>query len=250
MSLDYLSEVYADLDERIDNIRTLADVNEELISIAINNLQSIRKDLAATGRNLGILSKIDNQLLMYQQVARIPQLTTKFPIIREQSVVLMVGALEVFVADVFRAIGNNDPKLFVWKDPKEKILVEPSLISDEFTLGDAIINHLKTRGFSFQDLQSLIRAFETYFDIKIDLNKAQLDILIAGTAYRNVIVHNRSVIDTQFLKQIRDTSHITDLSQKKGEKIQIDDKFVRELALSIKELCEKVIALLMEEVES
>jgi len=246
MILDYLSEIYAELEERIDNIRALADVNEELVAIAINNLRSLRTDVIATGRNQGILAKIDHQLEMYKQVAQIPQLTTKFPIIREQSVVLIIGTLEVFATDVMKAVGNNDPKLYVWNDPKEKILVEPALISDEFTLGDAILSHLKLRGVSFQDLQSLLRTFETYLSVTIDVDKTDRDALVIGAAYRNVIVHNRSVVDRGFLKQIRGTTYFSAFESKNGENIKIDDDFVDALSLATRNLAAKIAGELIE----
>lgn len=250
MNLEYLDEVYADVDERIDNILTLGDVNEELVKIAVNNLKSLRTDVAATGRNLGVLHKIDTQLTVYDQITLIPQLTTKFPIIREQSIVLIIGTLEVFAADVFRRIGNNDPKLYVWNDPKEKILVEPTLISEDFTLGDAILSHIKLRGTSFQDLQSFLRALQTYLSVDIEMSADERDALILAAAYRNVIVHNRSVIDDGLLKQVRDTRYASEFGEKKGEKIDVKNEFLDQLAAYAKELCIKVVAALKERAEA
>jgi hypothetical protein len=249
MNSEYLEAAYADLDERITNVSTLGDINEELVKIAINNLKSLKTDVIATGRNQGVLTKIDTQLLMYEQVARIPELATKFPIIREQSVVLIIGTLEVFAGDVFRGAGNYTPKLYKWGE-KEKILVEPSLISDEFTLGDAIMGHLKQKGASFQDLQSLLGTIETYFGVKVELAKIEQDTLILAAAYRNVIVHNRSVIDRGFLKQVRNTKYFKDFSEKKDEKILIDDSFIKELSAAVRSLSEKIVASILSEIET
>ena len=246
MNMEYLTEIYADLDERIDDIRAVGDVNEELVKIAINNLRSLRADVVTTGRNQGILQKIDTQIGMYDQVARIPALTTKIPIIREQMIVLMIGALEVFLSDVFRRIGNEDPKFYLWVDPKEKIYLDPTLISDEFTLGDTIMGHLKNRGVSFQDLKSLVDAIDKYFGINISIDDGDRDVLILAGAYRNIIVHNRSKIDRGFLNQIRSTAFASNGEFEKDNKISVGDDFVDTLARTVKNLCENIINSLMQ----
>ncbi|MGY4893329.1 MAG: hypothetical protein ACO1N2_01380 [Candidatus Saccharimonadota bacterium] len=239
--MEYLSDTYADLDERIDNIRAIADVNEDLVKIAVSNLNSIRKDIVATGRNQGILQKVDRQLETYKEVAKIPELTTKFPIIREQIIVLLIGALEVFVSDIYKQIAENDPEFFFWNDEKEKISFEPSLLREGFSLGDALVGHLKNKGYSFQDLQSLIKSFEVYCGIKIELETEAKDVLIYGAASRHIIVHNRSIIDSAFLKQIRDTIFSNALV-KKDEQLLVTDQFVSRLSETIKSFCGYLIS--------
>lgn len=235
--MDYLIEILADVEERVNDIGAIGDVNEDLVKIAVNNLEMIKKDLESAGRNLGILQKVNRQLETYQNVAKIPQLTTKFPIIREQMVVLMIGALEVFIADVYRNIANNNPEYFYWNDEKEKISFDPSMLIEGFTLGDVVLGHLKNKGYSFQDLQSLIKSFEVYCGIKIDLEEESKDILIFGAAARHIIVHSRSKIDSAFQKQIRNTSWANDYRDKKGLSIEINDEFVANLGDTIKTFC-------------
>lgn len=239
--MDYLTEILADIEERVDDIQAIGDVNEDLVKIAVTNLQAIKKDLEATGKNLGVLQKIDRQLNTYEDVAKIPELTSKFPIIREQMVVLMIGALEVFIADIYRYIANNDPEYFFWNDEKEKISFDPAILIDGFTLGDVVLGHLKNKGYSFQDLQSLIKSFEVYCGIKIDLEAQSKDVLIFGAAARHIIVHSRSKIDSAFIKQIRNTQYSTTNTYKKDQSIEITDKFVTELGDTIKSFCGYVV---------
>ena len=237
--MEYLNDILADVEERIDHISAIGDVNEDLVKIARVNLESIKADLTATGKNAGILNKVNTQLRMYDQVAMIPALATKFPIIREQMIVLMIGALEVFIADVYKEIANRNAEYFYWNDTKEKITFEPSILREGFTLGDVLTGHLKNKGYSFQDLHSLIRSFEVYCGIQIELDTKSKDMMILGAAARHIIVHNRSEVDSQFLKQIRETIYAK--RYKKGKPINVTDDFVAELRDVIKTFCGYII---------
>lgn len=244
--MDFLTDLLADVEERIDRIKTIGDVNNDLVKIAVNNLESIRKDLLATGRNIQITKKVERQIKMYKSVSHVTGVAEKLPIIYEQMVVLMIGALEVYLADIFRQVGDRMPEYLVWKAEKEKISFEPTLLSEGFTLGDAILSHLKNQGISFQDLQSTLRAFEKYFDVKVVLDEKNTDKLILAAACRNVIVHNRSEIDNAFRKQIRSTRYAEDIRFQKGKKLNIDEKYIEELGETLKGFCRDITVLLMQ----
>src|SRR5690349_6047750 len=107
--MDYLTDLLADVEERIDHIKTIGDINNDLVKIAVNNLNSIKRDLEATHRNIQIINKVDRQIKMYEMVSHIPDVRTKLPIINQQMIVLMIGALEVYIADIFRQISNRNP---------------------------------------------------------------------------------------------------------------------------------------------
>ena len=243
--MDYLTELLADVEERIDRIKTIGDVNKDLLDIAVN-LKSIRKDLEATGRNIQILDKVSRQIKMYDSVASLTEVNRKLPILYEQMVVLIIGALEVYIADVFRTISNKNPEYLVWKIEKEKVSFDPALLSEGFTLGDVITGHLKTQGFSFQDLKSILDAFEKYFDVRIELENEVKHTLILGAACRNVIVHNRSKVDSAFRKQIRLTPYFDQEEFQKDEKLKIDEEFVEDLGKRVQKFCRNITILLMQ----
>ncbi len=75
--MNYLNDLLESHIGRIQEIITIVDINEELVHIAVANLKHLKVDLVATGRNAGILNKVNHQLKMYKQVARIPQLQSK-----------------------------------------------------------------------------------------------------------------------------------------------------------------------------
>lgn len=221
--MKYLEKVLADFTERIKEIISIGDINEELVQIAVTNLKYLRDDLVASERNAGIIRKVDIQLLMYEQVAKIPELESSFPILRGQMVVLTVGAQEAFISEIFRTISNNEPQLLTWKDPKEMISFEPSLLSTGFSIGDTLIGHLKNKGYSFQDLKSSLDAVNKYLDCDFVVDADLKDELILAAAWRNVIVHNKSKIDHSFLKQVRDTRYADQYSLDEILEITEDD---------------------------
>ena len=54
---------------------------------------------------------------------------------------------------------------------------------------------------SFQDMQSISRAFEDYVDISLERDQ-DVNNIIVGQACRNVIVHKGAVIDERLIRQI------------------------------------------------
>ncbi|MBU4485369.1 MAG: hypothetical protein KKD38_00435, partial [Candidatus Delongbacteria bacterium] len=82
-------------------------------------------------------------------------------------------------------------------------------------MGDFVVNN---KSISFQDMQSIKRAFVKYFNIQIERNRTTNDIIFA-LASRHIIVHNSSKVDSKFLQQIKDA----DDRQIKTE-IELDQK--------------------------
>lgn len=239
-----LTNLLADFEERIDDIQTIGNVNDDLIKIAVSDLEYIKRELQSTNRNQAIISKVDNQIGMLQQVSRLPDIAQKLPVIYEQMIVLMVGALEVYFSDVFKSISNENPMFLVWKSEKEKISFEPTLLQDgdKFTLGDVILSHLRNNGVSFQDLQSTLNAIEKYLDIKVDLENILRDKLILAAACRNIIVHNRSRIDSGFLKQIRDTKYAGKYT--KRHRVVIEESYVKSVGELLKDFTRHITVLI------
>ena len=232
--MDYLNNLYDDFNSRLNDINSLDDINDELIKIFKSNLNHIKNEVVQTGKFGGLLKKIEIQLNMIDQVSRLPGINKKLNSMREQSIVLSVGAFEVFISDIFRTIANKSPEYYIWSNEKEKIYIDTGSFNSGFTLGDAIISHLKNKQYSFQDLQSILKAVENYFGLEISLDNEIKDKIIIGTSMRHIIVHNRSIIDVTFLKQTKNVDTII-LEYKEGEKLHTTDAQVRDIGNAIRE---------------
>jgi hypothetical protein len=100
------------------------------------------------------------------------------------------------------------------KQPNDLLRNEPikvtidDLRQTDFDLKTSI-GDLVARDISFQDMQSVARAFQTYFTIKIAPDKHVNNIIVAQ-ACRHVIVHYGGVVNQKLLNQIS-KSHPRDL---------------------------------------
>jgi hypothetical protein len=241
--MDYLVDILADFQNRLKNIATIEGINANLIKIFDSNLNTIRQDIEQTGRFGGLLKKIDRQIETLKTVEHLPEMASNFETLREQSIVLMVGAFEVFVGDLFKAIANNDPDYFVWPEKDKKISIDIESFSANFTLGDAIITHLGNKQYSFQDLGSTIKAVSDYLGVAIEVDNSMKDSIAFGTACRHLIVHRGSKVDRQFLHQIRDVRSVT---YTEGERLKLKDNDVTRLQTSIEGFSEYLVQTLIQ----
>lgn len=229
--MDYLNELLGDFNDRMDEISKIDGLNSELIDIFRNNLLTLRKEAEGTGKYRGLINKIDTQLTMLDKVTLLPDFKTKYTALREQSLVLAVSAFEVFIADIFRQIANSNPEFYVWSDPREKISIDTDTFSSGFTLGDAMITHLKIKQYSFQDLQSILKATRNYLGIELEVEEDIREDITKGTSIRRIVVHNRSTIDKQFINQTR---HISNYKVIENSRISLEENELAKILQSIK----------------
>lgn len=214
-----LTILLKDFHKRLLDISNIDGVNQELIKIFRNDLETLSKTIPN-----GVIrahEKIQTQLKMLDQIKFLPEMRPKLEIIREQAIVLMVGALEVFITDMFKAIANNDASFFVWPEKEKKITIDIETFRSNFTLGDVFITHLSNRQYSFQDLGSIIKAVKDYLGVEYEVDQKTKDSIIIATSYRHIIVHNGSIVDKQFLNQTRNVKLPPDY--KEGSNISIGD---------------------------
>lgn len=244
--MDYIDNLLINFLGRIGDIANMEGVNQELIEIFKNNLITIETDIKATGQFGGLLKKIETQKKVLDEVKFLPQLKPKYEILREQSVVLMVGVFEVFISDIFREIANHDPGYFVWPEKDKKISIGIESFTPTFTLGDAIIAHLANKQFSFQDLKSILRATKDYLGVEFDVPDDIRKNIIFGTSCRHIIVHNISIVDRQFLLQTRE---LKNLNYKEGNKIELEDNDIKNIKGAITSFADELVQLLQQRYE-
>ena len=241
--MDYLVDRLDNFHNNLKNIAQIDGINIELIKIFGSNLKIIKTDIEQTGQFGTLLKKVDRQIDMLKQVERLPEIASNFETLREQSFVLMIGAFEVFITDIFKAIANNDPDYFVWPDKDKKISIDIESFSANFTLGDAIITHLSNKQYSFQDLGSTIRAVSDYLGVTIETDETTKAAIVFGTACRHLIVHRGSIVDRQFLNQTRD---IPNLEYSDGDILRLQDADVIKLRTAIENFSEYLIQTLIQ----
>lgn len=227
------------LERRLSDIGKISEINELIMLVVEKNLESIKQDLESIGRGGGTMKKIDHALAILATTTSNPQVMDLKKIIREQIIVLYMGSLESFLSDAIRIVGNTKPNFFKFKSENENITFNQAMLQNNFTLGDAILEHIENKKYSFQDLKSTLDVFENYLDISLDVDEYK-DQLILMAASRHIIVHNSSVIDRRFLKQIRDTPWAK--IYKLDKSLEVEDTMISEVLLAVQAFSDQIVA--------
>lgn len=208
----------------LDNALNIIDINKNIIGIAESVLEDTKNRLGELKVGGGVQKAIEQKILMLSNLAENPQITQQREVILEQMLVLFIGALEVYLSEIIKMIANQQPELFTFKDDREKITFTQDMLKSGFTLGDAILEHLAIKGYSFQSLKSSLDVFSNYLGKQIDLESSTRDSLIFCGAARNCIVHNMSIVDLGFVRQVRNTGYAGTLQA--GDGLLINEEII------------------------
>lgn len=75
--------------------------------------------------------------------------------------------------------------------------MEPSLLHEYSP--SKFVSH---KDISFQDMQSIAKAFEAHLGVRIE-RTSDVNDLVLGQAARHVIVHNAGIVDKRMVRQLR-----------------------------------------------
>lgn len=173
-------------------------------------------------------------------------LSERYSIIYNQAVVLLVSHFGSAVGGIFRSAAGksiHDKDSPILKaDLKMKVSEVLALRdSSDDQIGDLII---KKEGLTFQDMQSVHRAFKEYFRIIIEVNE-NVHNIITAQACRHVIVHDSGITNQRLINQLR---NIKPRSLKENLQKNHEIKFsVNEINLIIKNM-EKYLVNLVDNV--
>lgn len=215
----------------IDNALNITEINKNIINIATDLLNDTKKRLASLMVGGGDQKSIEQKINMLSNLSNNPQIATQREVILEQILVLFIGSLEVYLSEIIKTIANKQPELFSFKDDREKITFTQDMLKSGFTLGDAILEHLSIKGYSFQDLKSSLKVFSNYLAKDIEIDTTTKDNLVFCAAARNCIVHSMSIVDRSFIRQIRNTRFSK--SYNEGESLIINEEIINNSKESI-----------------
>lgn len=231
---------------RIDDVLRIIELNKNIIDIANDSLGLITDELKQAGKGGGIIAQIANKSTVLSKLSDNEEIKKQILIVREQVAVLFITSLEVYSSDVIRLVGNERSDLFNFKNSNEKITFDQRMLKDGFRLGDAILEHILAKGNSFQDLQSSLRIFSEYLDIKIVLTEENREALILIAASRNIIIHNSSKVNRKFLDQIERTKYKHKFVL--DETVSIDDDIIVLAKDAIEEYASQITGALIDRI--
>jgi hypothetical protein len=211
------TKTYQNMDERYQAIcqsfekqcklvLELTNFDKDFISIIINILEE--SDLALLRNNIENEALRPKKALVLLKNLRDqgPQ-QKKYAPIYNQSIVLLVSYFSSAVSDIF-----NDSLTYLLTSTestpnavfKERIDLSISELSSlNFDISKDIGRIVARKSdISFQDMQSIYRAFKKFFDLEMEWNQ-DVDNIITAQALRHVIVHSAEITDEKCVNQLR-----------------------------------------------
>jgi hypothetical protein len=184
------------------DVERLIDFDRDVIDIMIMSLDGLRKDVPPQFHSFA--ARIDRVAHVIRDIRNNESLKSKYETVCNQAVVLLVSHFASAVGDLFRkgisaavdregndALLNEELKL-TFRDMKDKSWNLKS------AAGDLII---AKKDLTFQDMQSTVRAFDTYVGVQIQRGQ-RLNNIILGQAARHAIVHAGAIVTERMLRQV------------------------------------------------
>lgn len=189
----------------VSSVEKLMNFDRDVLAIAISSIEELQ-------RRLKHHHKLDNPALTAERTLDVlrglrknDSLRPRYEVIFNQALVLLVSYFASSVGDLFRrAIAKSltlsrdipllDDQVRVgFRELREANFEVRDLLPDLIIL---------SRDISFQDMQSIARAFRECLGVQIEKTTDVNDI-IAGQACRHVIVHSGGVVDEKLMRQLR-----------------------------------------------
>lgn len=242
-----------EFNDGLEKVRSLLSFDEEVLSVSIEHLENLVRPWSIS-RQPEIKAKAQGLQAVIQTLKNSRnegRLKPKFQIIANQGVVLLVSYFSAALFNLFRrnvvwslivGLANEQSQDFEVKVQAKRL----SQTMDRLEIGGLIA---EKQGYSFQNMEDICKAFESHFGVALrdkDLPKNSPIIITRNNvqlalACRNVIVHQGTVIDEKFIRQLKNANPRTLLSKiKKQEAVNFTFAEVNVVAEEMKKLLEYI----------
>lgn len=219
--------------EHANSVEKLMSFDRDVLDFAILSLEEMRDRLVNHHQLGNPHLTAENTLQLLRGIRKNDSLRPRYQTIFNQALVLLVSYFGSSINDLFRlgvseALDRGTDSGLL----KEQVKVSFRELRDaNFQLRDMAADLLiQTKDISFQDMQSVSRAFKEYVGISIE-KTASVNEIILGQACRHAIVHSGGVADDRLLRQISGAHPRTIKPKiKLGENIQFSVEEVSQVA--------------------
>lgn len=231
----------------VQSVHKLMNFDRDVQDVFIEHIADLSNRLKTQQRITNDLLNGERQLQMLRQIRENDSLRPRYEAIFNQAVVLAVSYFGSAIHDILRlciadAIKHRQHKRLLNEEFKVSIA---DLIVNSTSLEEAIGDLFITRkDISFQDMQSIGRAFSDYLEIAVEKDAIVNDI-ICGQACRHAIVHDGARVNARVIRQIS-AANPRRLKQKikEGDNLKFSPEEVDMLCVSmstyIESLCGKL----------
>lgn len=180
----------------------LAEFDQVIIDIAAHRLETVEQQLRKAGVDNPRL-QVTSTVEALRRIKTHGSLAAKYKQMHNQCVVLLASYFGSAVHDMFRATFPIALAAGTGKLLKEELRLTLEEVREVRSwpadrLGDWFLTH---RDVSFQDLQSVARAFDKYLDVAIPKDDIVNDVIF-GHAARHAIVHAGGKVDRRMTGQV------------------------------------------------
>lgn len=181
--------------------------DRDVLDFAINSVNELQTRLTSLGVDNPRLAATST-LQALRQVRANDSLRSRYESIFNQALVLLVSYFSSVMDDLFRrgteyAISRSEDSELLRQEVKVSVRELKELGGDFSRAIPELLIH--TKDISFQDMQSIARAFRAYLDAGVERGEVTNDIIV-GQACRHCIVHAGAIADGKLIKQVESAS--------------------------------------------
>ena len=208
--METLETVIASAEEtfskNVESVHKLMEFDDALLQFCITRFSDLALRMEKSGISNRLTLTTNRTLGELKRIRQNQSLRLQYVEIFNQSLVLLVSYFGSSIRDLFKAtfiFALNSGKLGKLGEQDIKIS-----LADLHAAGDDLSEKIADvfvvqKAISFQDMQSIGRAFERYLGFKPQRD-SHINNIILAQACRHAIVHNGSKVDLKLLKQIAD----------------------------------------------
>jgi hypothetical protein len=233
--LNELAEIKNTFQQNLKSVTKLVNFDRDVQDFTIQHLEKLQELLKKRQLDNPRMN-VERTLQMLRSIRGNDSLRSRYETIFNQAVVLLVSYFGSAVGDVFRcAIAKELAAGANTRLSKEELRVTlQEIVRAARDVTDSVPDlFILKKDISFQDMQSISRAFEDYVDISLERDQ-NVNNIIVGQACRNVIVHKGAVIDERLIRQISGAKPRTLKQQlQPGKKVEFTPEEIQVLSESM-----------------
>jgi hypothetical protein len=231
-----LDTIVAQFKSNLRAVDSLLTFDEALLGYGLHTLEAVDERLKEHGFD-NPRYRLDKAIGMLKGVREAESVKDLYSMMYNQCVVLEVS----YFASCVRSMFTDCLMFAITADgsqarlQKESIHISLGELSDlGFDLSEHVGELVASKSdISFQDMQSIARAFSTYFGVNLERDKDVSNIVFAQACRHNV-VHAGAVADARLLRQVRAAKDRTvDIHLKEGEPFCFAPSSIQEIGRSM-----------------
>ena len=220
--------------------------DEVIASFCLSALRKTDEGLKSIGRDNHPSFSVKPMIEQIERIRLHDSLQTNYEIIFNQCVVLLVSYFGSTIEDIFQEALKNkiDNKKLGKKLEDEEIKLTVGQLAYDRNIVNLFISK---KDISFQDMQSIARAFKQYIGTDEIPRDKVVNNIILGQACRNCIVHDGSTANNKTIEQLKSANQRDlKIDIKINEAIRFNEEEIKNIISSMMQYIDQLIGLLTE----